>query len=573
MEKTDQVTLSILVNNLYWIAEEMNVYLTKAAFSTNIKVRRDCSCALYTRNGEMIAQGEFVPVHLGIMAQTLKAVLEEYPLETWHEGDVMIHNDPYKMGSHLWDIMLFRPVFYQGELIAFVGSLAHHVDVGGAAIQSCLETVFEEGLRLPPVKIYEKGVRQETVFKIIKNNVRTPYEIEGDLAAQYAANYRGVQRICELAEKYGAQTLMAYFEEILNYSERGMRETIKAIPDTEAEFVDYVEHDGIEEGKFEIRAKVMIRGDQLFVDFDGSCGPGRGGVNAPWSLTHSAVYYAVKSVLGSNIPTNAGAYRPIHLIRPKQESMVDVKFPHAVGSCTCSPSQRIADVVIGALAAIVPERACACDGHWPSGKFVGLDPRTGRYSAYLETYGCGRGAKYNDDGADGHQTHMTNTSNAPIEIIELEHPLKVLKYGLLPDSCGAGEYRGGVGITRELLATTDMVVTALGNRPHIQPYGLNGGKGGSTDYCMIEMQDGTVTSSSSSVKKGDRIVIRSSGGGGWGDPLKRDPARVAMDVLDGYISREKAQEEYGVVVKAESSEVDLEKTAALRESIRQKRQK
>lgn len=566
MAKLDQVTLSILVNNLYWIAEEMNVYLTKAAFSTNIKVRRDCSCAIYTSGGEMIAQGEFVPVHLGIMAQTLKAILEEYPQETWREGDVMIHNDPYRMGSHLWDIMLFRPVFYQGQLIAFVGNLAHHVDVGGAAVQSSLATVFEEGLRLPPVKLFEAGVRQETVIRIIKNNVRTPYETEGDLAAQCAANYRGMLRICELADKYGAQLLTAYFEEILNYSERGMRETIRSIPDTEAVFEDYVENDGVEDGLFRIRAAVRIKGDQLYVDFDGCCSPGKGGVNAPWSLTHSAVYYAVKSVLGGNIPTNAGAYRPIHLIRPREESMVDVKFPHAVGSCTCSPSQRIADVVIGALAQIVPDRACACDGHWPSIKVVGLDPRTNRYSAYLETYGCGRGAKYNDDGADGHQTHMTNTSNAPIEIIELEHPLRVERYGLIQDSCGAGEYRGGVGITRELTALTDMAVTALGNRPHIQPYGLNGGRGGNTDYCMIEMQDGTVTASSLSVRAGDRIVIRSSGGGGWGDPFKRDPQSVADDVLNGYVSVEHAKSEYGVAVTPDSCEVDWEQTRRLREA-------
>ncbi len=568
MKNVDQVTLSILVNNLYWIAEEMNVYLTRAAFSTNIKVRRDCSCALYTKNGEMIAQGEFVPVHLGVMCQTIKAVLQEYPASAWYDGDVVIHNDPYRMGSHLWDVMLFQPVFYKGELIAFVGNMAHHVDVGGAAIQSSLPTIFEEGLRIPPIKLFEKGVAQESVFKIISNNVRTPYEMRGDLAAQSAANYRGVQRICELAEKYTPAVLTEYFEEILNYSERGMRQTIKSITDTQASFEDYVEHDGISEGMFKIHADVMIKGDELFVDFEGSAEPGKGGVNAPWSLTHSAVYYAVKSVLGSNIPANAGAYRPIHLIHPKKESMVDVKFPHAVGSCTCTPSQRIADVVIGALSQIVPERTCACDGHWPSGKFVGLDPRTGRYSAYLETYACGRGAKYNDDGADGHQTHMTNTSNAPIEIIELEHPLRVTRYALIPDSCGAGEYRGGVGITRELAATSDMAVTALGNRPGIRPYGLYGGKGGSVDYCMIEMQDGTAVSSSTEVKAGDRIVIRSSGGGGWGDPLKREIGRVETDVLDGYISVDAARNEYGVVIDPASMKANREKTELTRKQMK-----
>jgi N-methylhydantoinase B len=564
MINIDQVTLSILVNNLYWVAEEMNAYLTKAAYSTNIKVRKDCSCAIYTRNGDMVAQGEFIPVHLGVMSQTLKEVLKVYPSDTMKDGDVIIHNDPYMMGSHLWDVMLFQPVFYKGDLIAFVGNLAHHVDIGGSSLSKCLPTIFEEGLRFSPIKLYKEGAPQEDIFKIIANNVRTPYEVKGDLAAQTAANYRGVQRLTELADKFGADTLLEYFEAILTYSEKGMREAVKNLPDAEEEFEDYVENDGIEDGLYKIKVKLQIKGDELYFDFKGSSKPGRGGVNSPWSLTHSAVFYAVKSVLGSSIPTNQGAYRPIHLIRPEEESMLDAKFPHAVGTCTCIPGQRIVDVIIGAFSKIMPEKTCACDGNWCSATFVGLDPRTGRYSAYTEAYGCGRGAKYNDDGADAHQSHLTNTANAPVEIIELEHPLKVDKYALVPDSGGAGKFRGGVGLTREVTMTADMSATAQSNRLRIGPYGLFGGGSGKTDYCVIELSDGKKVPTAMNVEKGNKVVIRTSGGGGWGNPLEREIEKIEWDVLNGYISAETAEKLYKVAVDPITCKADREKTSKLR---------
>lgn len=562
--KIDPVTLSILANNLFWIAEEMNVYLTKSAFSTNIKVRRDCSCALYDAKGNMVAQGEFVPVHLGVMSQSLKAVLEVYPPETMNDGDVIIHNDPYSMGSHLWDIMLFKPIFHAGKLIAFAGSLAHHVDIGGSSTSRVLPTVFEEGLRLPPVKLYEKGTLQENLMRVIEANVRTPYELRGDLAAQTAANYRGEVRILELADKYGADALADYFEAILSYSEKGMRNAIEKLPETAVEFEDFIEHDGINPVMTKIKVRIEVKNGELYFDFDGSGPAGAGGVNSPWSLTHSAVYYAVKSVLACDIPTNFGAYRPIHILRPKYECIVDAYFPHAVGGCTSNPAQRIVDVVIGAFSKLVPEQVCACDGHWPSGRFVGRDPRTNRFSPYVETYACGRGAKYNQDGADAHQTHMTNTANAPIEIIELEHPLRVDKYEMVVDSGGAGEFRGGVGISRQLTALTDMSANAFPVRPNTRPYGLMGGGPGSSDMCGITLSDGSFVTSSRDVKAGNKIIIRSSGGGGWGDPLKRSPQKVLQDVLDGYVSVGAAKSLYKVAINLEHGVVDQEATDKLR---------
>lgn len=564
----DQVTLSILVNNLYWITEEMNAYLCRAAYSTNIKVRKDCSCAIYTREGEMVAQGEFIPVHLGVMSQVMHSVLKEYPLESLNEGDVIIHNDPYRSGSHLWDVMLFQPVFYEGEIIAFVGNLAHHVNIGGSSLEKCLPTIFEEGLRFPIIKLYNKGVVQEDLLKLITNNVRTSYEIQGDLAAQTAANYRGINRLLELVGKYGKENLLSYFNAILEYSERGMREAIRALPDGEYESDDFVENDGIGDGLYPIHIKTIIQGDELLFDFTGCAKPGRGGVNSPWSLTHSAVFYAVKSILAPGLPTNSGIYRPIRLLKPEGESMVNAQYPHAVGTCTCSPAQRIVDVIIRNFSQIVPERVCACDGNWCGANFNGFDPRTGRYSAYTEAYGCGRGAKWNEDGADAHQSHLTNTANAPIEVIELEHPITVEKYAIVPDSGGAGKNRGGMCITRIVRAEASMSSTAQSNRLAIGPYGLAGGRPGSVDNSYIILKDGSHVTASMNVQPGDRVVIQTSGGGGWGDPEERDLEKIAWDVRNGYVSLEAAKKEYHAIVNPVNFNIDLEATKALRSELK-----
>lgn len=565
MTKIDPVTLSILVNNLKWIAEEMNEYLCQAAFSTNIKVRRDCSSALYTREGKIIAQGEFMPIHLGVMAGTLKEILKEYPVETIEEGDTFIHNDPFRMGSHLWDVMLFSPIFYEGTLIGFAGNLAHHVDIGGAPVVYGLETIFEEGLRLPPIKLYKKGVLQEDIMSIIMNNVRTPYEAKGDVAAQTAANYRGEMRMKELAGKYGSQELIDYMNAIIDYSERGMRKAISELPNGKVEFADYVEHDGIQECFKKLQVQVEVRDDELFISFEGTDCANPGPVNDPWSLTCSSVYYAVKAVLGTNIPTNEGVYYPINLVRPEKESMVDARYPHAINLCTNNPSQRVVDAVIGALSKIVPEQCCACDGHWVPGRYVGTDPETGRISAFVETYAAGRGAKYNDDGADAHQTHLSNTSNAPIEIIELEHPLRVHSYSMVPDSGGAGKYRGGVGVRRELVAMEPMAVSVSRMRYDCKPpYGLYGGRDGKSDFCAVLLPDGERPQMCKDVKPGTHMVCQTSGGGGWGNPLERDFEAIERDVLEGYVSVQAAREEYRVVIDPETGRVDQAATAALR---------
>ncbi len=567
MKKLDIVTLAILVNRLHWITEEMNQYLVRTAFSTNIKMRKDCSCAIYTCNGEMLAQGTFVPVHLGIMSQTLKEILKDHPIDSLSDGDAIIHNDPYRMGSHLWDVMVFKPIFIEKRLVAFVGNLAHHVDVGGSSVSAggAVTTIYEEGLRLPAVKIMRDGVVQEDILKVFYTNSRTSYESRGDLMAQIAANHRGEQRIREIATKYGVDMMIDYFNSILDYSEKGMRDAIGAVPDGEAVFEDFLETDGITDKLVKICAKVMIKGTDIYLNFAGSGGSGAGPVNSPWSLTHSAAYYAVKSVIGSEVPANSGAYRAIHLIRPQEDSIVDARFPHAVSTCTMTPASRIVDVIIGALCMLFPEKACACDGNYSSAYIIQMNPRTGRFSAFAEAYCTGRGAKHNADGADAHQSHMTNTANAPVEVIEVEHPLRVDKYALLQDTGGPGEYRGGLGITRELTCLCPATVAAKAMRPATKPYGVFGGVGGSSDYCAIVCPNGNVIPGvARSVETGSKVVIRTSGGGGWGNPYKRATNSVKWDVLNEYITAESAKENYGCIINPQTFEIDATNTDRLR---------
>ncbi len=572
MAKVDPITMAVLINNLKWTAEEMNEYLAKSGFSTNIKVRRDCSCALYTRNGDMLAQGEFIPVHLGIMSQNLKEILKEYPAEKLKEGDAIINNDPYRLGSHLWDVMVYKPIFYKGKLIAWAGNLAHHVDIGGSPLRQVSPTIFEEGLRIPPIKIMEGGKVKDEILKIITTNVRTAYEVRGDLMAQTAANHRGEQRVIGLVNKYGVDAILDYFEAILDYSEKGMRKAIEEIPEGEASFEDYMEFDGIDFKLTKVKVKVTVKKSDIYLDFTGSGEPGKGGVNSPWSLTHSATYYSIKSVLGPQVPTNSGAYRPIHISRPDYDTLVDAKFPHAVGGCTDSVCVRTIDVIVGALSKIVPEKVCACDGHYQGLEFIGIDPRTGRFSAYTEAYGTGKGAKHDDDGADAHQPNISNTANAPIEIIELEHPIKVDKYGIVDDSGGAGKFRGGCGMIREVTLLTEGTINRMPRRVNIKPYGLFGGEGGATDSGGVILSDGRLVSASRDAKAGNKVFIRTSGGGGWGSPLERDIKAVEWDVLNGYVSSESARERYGCVINSQTKIVDPEETEKLRSKLKRQGQ-
>lgn len=557
--KTDAATFEVVKNSLYAAAEEMKIVLAKTAYSPLLKVAGDYSCGLFDAHGEMIAQGPDLPIHLGSMPDAVKAVIEAF--ETFADGDIFIHNDPYFGGSHLPDVNVVSPSFHKGELLGFACVRAHWPDIGSATPGSygAVTEVFGEGLRLPPVRLYAAGVLNEGVDAIIFTNVRTPDERRGDMNAQIAANRRGSARLSELAEKYGVETLRRIMDEVMDYSEIMMRKFLAELPDGEGRFEDFCDGDGIlepgedEDETFTIRMHAVKSGDQLSVDFAGSDPQVAGPMNAPLSVTASGIYTAVKMVVDPNgmIPPNSGCWRAITVTAP-EASVVNAAFPAPVVYANHEMSHRVSDMLFGALFSFLPERVMACSqGTSAVLTLGGVDNRSGeRYVSYESIKG-GFGARYNKDGINVVAAGISNMMNTPIEVLEMSFPVRVEEYSVLPDSGGAGEFRGGCGARR--------VWTVLGNssrgavcceRSKSPPFGLAGGQAGSPMRITLEDPDGTqrhpLSKGAFTVPENGRIIFEVPGSGGYGPASKRDPAALADDLKNGYVSAEAAKRDYGV---------------------------
>ncbi|MGD9124170.1 MAG: hydantoinase B/oxoprolinase family protein, partial [Desulfarculaceae bacterium] len=465
MKKMDPITLEVMRNAFQSVAEEMGAALIRTALSTNIKDRRDCSTAIYTPQGELVAQAEHIPLHLGLMVSVVKKVLEIFPVESLKPGDAIITNDPYVSGSHLPDICMVSPVFHQKRCLGLVANLAHHVDIGGIApggMPTISTEIFQEGLRIPPVRLKREGVIDDEMLRLITNNVRTSYESLGDFQAQLAANNVGERRLHEIMAKYGADQCAFYMEELITYSERRMLAAISKLPQGRFEFKDYLEGDGLSQKKLTLKARLTLSPDSISVDFSGTSPQAKGSVNSTRAVTLACVFFALKSIIDPEIPSSAGTFRPVKVITPPG-SLVNPQFPAPVSNANINTSQRITDVVMGALAQAVPERVpAASNGSMSIFTIGGVHPRTGVYYSYVETYGGGQGAACNADGMDGVHTNMTNTRNTPVEVIEQSYPLRVEKYSLVPDSDGAGEFRGGLGLTREITVLEHEATISLG---------------------------------------------------------------------------------------------------------------
>ncbi|MEW6623988.1 MAG: hydantoinase B/oxoprolinase family protein [Bacillota bacterium] len=572
-KKVDAITLEVMRNALQSIAEEMGVTLIRTALSTNIKDRRDCSTAVYTADGDLVAQAEHIPLHLGLMPAVIKKVLKVFPKDKLAPGDAIMINDPYISGSHLPDICIFSPVFYENELLAIVANLAHHVDIGGMApggMPVNATEIFQEGLRIPPIKIRKAGKLDEDLMFLITNNVRTFYECRGDIEAQLAANNVGERRIKELAQKHGVSFIKEYIQEIMNYSERRMRSKIREMREGIYTFKDYLEIGETIYDVVPICVSLKVKDDQIEVDFTGTGSQIPGSLNCTRAVTLACVYYAIKAMVDPDVPSNAGAFMPVNVITP-EGTIVNPRFPAAVSNANINTSQRIADCILGALAKAKPERAmAACSGTMSLFTIGGIDPRTQRYYSYVETYGGGMGAVNNMDGMDGVHTNMTNTRNTPTEVIEIAYPLLVEKYGLIPESEGPGEFRGGLGLTREVVIVDHQAhVTLSTERSYTEPWGLFGGKPGRHSLCMLENDPGNSVKLpariTTTITAGTKIIYQTPGAGGLGLPFKRDPEKVLMDVLNGFITIDRALKEYGVVIKQSVMEIDWEATNKLRE--------
>jgi N-methylhydantoinase B len=553
----DAITLEVMRNRFFAITEEMGAAIIRTAYSTNIKDRRDCSCALFNVNGDTIAQAEHIPVHSGALPWGVKGALSKIDVAGLKQGDVIMHNDPFIGGTHLPDIIMFSPIFFRGRLVAFVGNLAHHIDVGGMVPSSLTPDateIFQEGIRFPPIKIRKEGVLDQELLALHRANVRTPYISGGDLMAQIAANNVGERRFEELCNEVGIETVLDAIDELENYCDRRMVAELEKLPSGTYEFSDCLEGDGATtEEDLVIKVKVITGGPQITFDFTGTCPQVKGSINCVRPMTLACIYYVIRAVTDPSIPPNAGSFKRINVITP-EGTLVNSVFPAATGSGNSITCQRLVDVLLGALAKAIPNKVCAAASGSMNGiQIGGFNPLTNSYFVNGETVGGGYGGINDQDGTSGVNTHMTNTRNTPVEVLETILPVKVLHYGLRPDSEGAGLHRGGFGIERVFeFLTDDVTCQIISDRVRNKPWGLEKGKPASGATFRIERENGETIDLPSKARvkfsNHDRFFIKTSGGGGWGDPHKRDPKLVAADVRDGLISKARAKSEYNVKV-------------------------
>ncbi len=507
--------LEVFKNKLVSVAEEMGVILQRTAFSPNIKERKDLSCAIFNSKGELLAQADHIPVHLGSMSTSVKSVIENCSLQ---EEDMVILNDPYTGGTHLPDITLVAPVYWKGSLIFYVANRAHHADIGGISAGSMPLSVnlFQEGLIIPPVKVIEKGTVKEDILSLILRNVRTPRERKGDLLAQIMANKAGIERLKEILGLYGVQKVKEFTQELLAYAERLMRNVIKKIPSGEYSYEDFLEDDGFGRENIAIRVKLRIHNDEAEIDFSRSDSQTESSVNTVKSVTLSAVYYVFRCLLPEEAPVNEGCFKPLRVITRKG-TVIDATFPAAVAGGNVETSQRAVDVLLGALSKAIPDIIPAASQGTMNNISVGGTWKGVEFT-YYETIGGGMGGWKGGEGESAVHSHMTNTMNTPVEALEHSYPFLVREYSIRRGSGGSGKNRGGDGIVRELEFLTDVEVTVLSERRRIPPYGLFGGKPGAVgkNYIIRKgIKEEKPSKFTEKLKKGEILRIETPGGGGY----------------------------------------------------------
>ncbi|SFR50078.1 MULTISPECIES: hydantoinase B/oxoprolinase family protein [Halorubrum] len=524
----DPVTLEILRNQLESVAAEMGHVLIRGAYSPNIKERQDCSTALFDADGRMVAQAEHIPVHLGAMPDAVEVVLEKDP----KPGDVFVVNDPFAGGTHLPDVTLVSTVAPDDEIVGYAVSRAHHADVGGSAPGSMppgAREIYEEGLRLPAVRLVDGGEPNEAVRDLILANVRTPDEREADLRAQRAANARAEERVGELLDEHG-DALLDAFDAVIDYSRERVEGELRELPDGTYRARDVLEGDGVTDAEIPVAVTVTVDGAAIDVDFAGTADQVDGNLNAPFSVAKSAVYFVVRAVTDPEIPPNHGCYEPVSISAP-EGSLLDPSSPAAVVGGNVETSQRVTDVTLAALAEAVPD-AIPAGGQGTMNNLI-VGDRGGEFT-YYETIGGGFGARPSRDGMDGVQVGMTNTLNTPVEALEAAYPLRVERYALRPSSGGDGRYRGGLGLERTVTVETDATVSLLTERRRTAPRGLDGGEDGATGRNLID-GEAVPAKTAVDVAAGTTVSVLTPGGGGHGDPTERDPEARERDRRDGKV--------------------------------------
>ena len=562
----DPVTLGIVNNGFVNVCREMGITMIRTAFSPIFNEGLDFSCVLFDKRGNMIGQAEFCPAQIAASLFIVRWTLEELGIDSFEPGDVVLHNDPYRGGAHIPEHSVIRPVFHEGELFGFVANVGHLAEIGGKAVGSFAADateVFQEGLRIPPIKIVKRDVNDMELWRLIMANHRTPRNTWGDLNAQIGSLRVAERRVIEMLDRYGRDFIDQAANELMDYSERWMRAEIAQIPNGVYAFTERMEDDGVVDQPVTFHVTVTVLDDELIVDWTGTDPQVRGPINATYGVTAGATYNAVFHLTDHHIPKNSGAYRPIRIIAPPG-SAVNVSYPGPSVGGNTETHPKLADMVIAALALALPGRVAAAEGGTACNfLFGGIHPKTGDYYANYHLEGGGWGAKSYDDGNDAIIVKNGNCRNTPVEIFETRYPLRVREYSLIDDSGGAGAMRGGLG-TRRILRVeqgAEVTVNALFDRtkPGFGAFGLEGGgKGG---YAAIKVKRkgesefrtftdafGTVSPSKFTnivLHGGDEVLIESPGGGGYGDALTRDPERLARDLYEGFVSPAAAQALYG----------------------------
>lgn len=580
----DPVAMTVIYNRLVGICREMGTTMMRASYSPIFSESLDFSCVLFDRHGRMMSQSEFCPAQVGAIRFVVKWLIAEVGGENLRPGDVVIHNDPYRGGAHIPEHVVIKPVYYDGELFAYVANIAHMVEIGGMAVGGFAATateVYQEGLRLPPVWLMREGEYNQDVWRVIMANHRAPRYSWGDLHAMMASLNVAEQRVHELLDEHGVERVTQISDELMDYAERWMRRELRAIPNGEYTFEDFMEDSRDPPERDWIRVTVVVEDGGLLVDFTGSDPQGPHVVNCTYGVTASSVYNAIFQIVDNDVPHNEGAYRPITVVAPPGTvTNVGEPAPSVGGNTETHP--RLWSIVLGALSKAVPDLVAASTGGTACNfLFGGTHPDTGRYYVHYHFDGVGWGGQPSADGNDNLCIPNGNCMTTPVEIFETRYPFVEWSYRLRTDSGGPGKHRGGLGSERVLeVRAPEITVSALYDRMTSKPWGLFGGggadtsrllvkKAGSEDFVTFREAYGTVSNSrvaNIKLKAGDQVMLCSPGGGGYGPPAEREPESVLEDVAEGYVSDGEALASYGVAIDSENgaSRVDWEGTERLR---------
>ena len=572
-EIQDPIGFELFKNSLFSIADEMALTICRTTYSGVLRDNMDFSTAFADADGKLVAQGLTLPGHLGSIPTALNVVVERFGDDT-HPGDVFILNDPFDGGMHLPDIFIFKPIFANGERIAYAATICHHADVGGrvpGSNASDSTEIYQEGLRIPPLKFYDRGRANDAIWAFVERNVRIPIQVFGDLRAQLAACNIAERQFLDLLETYGIETSWGYMQEVINYAERLTRAAVAELPDGEFTFEDWIDDDGIElDRPIRLFCRIEKQGDQMLVDWTGTSDQVRGAINNTLSFTKAASYTAIRSVLPQGIPNNEGVFRVIDVIAPPG-TIANGVLPAACAARGLT-GFRMVDCAFGALAMMLPDRVCAAsDGGNTCITIGGYDAERQPFICVDFTAGTWGGRPW-ADGLQGNSNMFANMASQSAEVMEAEQPVQILAYELVQDRAGPGEFRGGAPYRRDIqLDEAEAVLQIRSDRKKIRPYGLYGGRPGRPSANVLNPDrnarplESKVTTT---MYRGDVIRHEWAGGGGWGDPLERDPERVLRDVRNEYVSVDSARDDYGVVIDTGAWTVDTAATEARREGLR-----